>query len=180
MPTVGGRAGFAGAPVDALVGLDVGTSGVKGVAIDADGRVLATATAEYPHSRPHPGWSEQEPEDWSRAAQEVLAQLPDGPIGLSGQMHWLVVLGDDGSVLRPAILWNDQRTAVEAAEIEERVGLARLIELTGNRALTGFTAPKLLWLRLHEPDVYARTRHILVPKDYVGLKLSGRRLIDAA
>src|SRR5438552_2363973 len=180
MPTVGGRAGFAGARVDALVGLDVGTSGVKGVAIDADGRVLATATAEYPLSRPQPGWSEQEPEDWWRAAQEVLAQLPEGPIGLSGQMHGLVVLGDDRSVLRPAILWNDQRTAVEAAEIEERVGLARLIELTGNRALTGFTAPKLLWLRRHEPDTYARIRHVLLPKDYVRLRLTGEHAIDAA
>src|SRR5207302_11049374 len=114
---------------DALIGLDVGTSGVKGVAIDADGRVLATATAEYPLSRPHPGWSEQEPEDWWQASQRVLAELPDGPVGLSGQMHGLVVLDGDGEVLRPAILWNDQRTAVEAAEIEERVGLARLIEL---------------------------------------------------
>src|SRR5256885_1344853 len=123
MPTVGGRAGFAGAPVDALVGLDVGTSGVKGVAIDADGRVLATATAEYPLSRPHPGWSEQEPEDWWRAAQECLAQLPEGPIGFSGQMHGLVVLGADGSVLRPAILWNDQRTPVQPAQIHDPVGL---------------------------------------------------------
>src|SRR5256714_5022105 len=180
MPTVGGRAGFAGAPVDALVGLDVGTSGVKGVAIDADGRVVATATAEYALSRPHAGWSEQEPEDWWRAAQECLAQLPEGPIGFSGQMHGLVVLGADGSVLRPAILWNDQRTAVEAAEIEERVGLARLIELTGNRALTGFTAPKLLWLRRHEPELYGRVRHVLLPKDYVRLRLTGELAVDVA
>jgi xylulokinase len=165
---------------DALVGLDVGTSGVKGVAIDADGRVLATATADYPLSRPHPGWSEQEPEDWWRAAEDCLARLPEGPIGFSGQMHGLVVLGADGSVLRPAILWNDQRTAVEAAEIEERVGLARLIELTGNRALTGFTAPKLLWLRRHEPELYARIRHILLPKDYVRYRLTGELAIDAA
>ena len=165
---------------DALVGLDVGTSGVKGVAIDADGRVLATATADYPLSRPHPGWSEQEPEDWWRAAEDCLARLPEGPVGFSGQMHGLVVLGADGSVLRPAILWNDQRTAVEAAEIEERVGLARLIELTGNRALTGFTAPKLLWLRRHEPEVYARIRHILLPKDYVRYRLTGELAIDAA
>jgi xylulokinase len=165
---------------DALVGLDVGTSGVKGVAIDADGRVLATATADYPLSRPHPGWSEQEPEDWWRAAQDCLARLPEGPVGFSGQMHGLVVLGADGSVLRPAILWNDQRTTVEAAEIEERVGLARLIELTGNRALTGFTAPKLLWLRHHEPKLYARIRHILLPKDYVRYRLTGELAIDAA
>ena len=165
---------------DALVGLDVGTSGVKGVAIDADGRVLATATADYPLSRPQPGWSEQEPEDWWRAAEDCLARLPEGPVGFSGQMHGLVVLGADGSVLRPAILWNDQRTAVEAAEIEERVGLARLIELTGNRALTGFTAPKLLWLRRHEPGLYAQIRHILLPKDYVRYRLTGELAIDAA
>jgi xylulokinase len=165
---------------DALVGLDVGTSGVKGVAIDADGRVLATATADYPLSRPQPGWSEQEPADWWRAAEDCLARLPEGPVGFSGQMHGLVVLGADGSVLRPAILWNDQRTAVEAAEIEERVGLARLIELTGNRALTGFTAPKLLWLRRHEPELYAQIRHILLPKDYVRYRLTGELAIDAA
>ena len=110
---------------DALIGIDVGTTGVKGVAIDADGRVLATAAADYPLSRPQPGWSEQEPEDWWRATQDCLARLPKGPVGFSGQMHGLVVLGGDGIVLRPAILWNDQRTAVEAAEIEERIGLAR-------------------------------------------------------
>jgi len=165
---------------DALVGIDVGTTGVKGVAIDADGRVLETATADYPLSRPQPGWSEQEPEDWWRGTQECLARLPEGPVGFSGQMHGLVVLDGDGNVLRPAILWNDQRTAVEAAEIEERIGLARLIELTGNRALTGFTAPKILWLRRHEPDVYARIRHVLLPKDYVRYRLTGELAIDAA
>jgi xylulokinase len=165
---------------DALIGIDVGTTGVKGVAIDPDGRVLATATAEYPLSRPHPGWSEQEPEDWWRAAQECLARLPEGPVGFSGQMHGLVVLDGDGNVLRPAILWNDQRTALEAAEIEERIGFDRLVELTGNRALTGFTAPKILWLRRHEPDVYARIRHVLLPKDYVRYRLTGELAIDAA
>ena len=138
-----------------LVGLDVGTSAVKGVAIDEEGRVLATASAEYPLARPQPGWSEQEPEDWWRAAEDVLSRLPDGPVGLSGQMHGLVVLDAEQRVLRPAILWNDQRTAAECAEIEERIGLTRLVELTGNRALTGFTAPKLLWLRRHEPELYA-------------------------
>ena len=103
-----------------------------------------------------------------------------GPIGLSGQMHGLVVLDADGRVLRPAILWNDQRTAAECAEIESRVGLERLIELTGNRALTGFTAPKLLWLRRHEPEVYARIRHVLLPKDYVRFRLTGEHAIDVA
>ena len=163
-----------------LVGLDVGTSAVKGVAIDEEGRVLATASAEYPLSRPQPGWSEQEPEDWWRAAEEVLGRLPAGPVGLSGQMHGLVVLDAEQRVLRPAILWNDQRTAVECAEIEERVGLARLLELTGNRALTGFTAPKLLWLRRHEPEIYRRIRHVLLPKDYVRLRLTGELAVDVA
>ena len=110
-----------------LVGLDVGTSAVKGVAIDEEGRVLATASAEYALSRPHPGWSEQEPEDWWRAAEDVLGRLPEGPVGLSGQMHGLVVLDAAQHVLRPAILWNDQRTAAECAEIEERVGFDRLV-----------------------------------------------------
>jgi xylulokinase len=166
--------------VTTLIGLDVGTSGVKGIAIDEDGAVLAVAEEAYPLSTPHPGWAEQDPEDWWRAAEAVLARLPEGPLGLSGQMHGLVVLDDGDRVLRPAILWNDQRTAAECAEIEERVGLERLIELTGNRALTGFTAPKLLWLRRHEPDVYARICRILLPKDYVRLRLTGEHAVDAA
>ena len=131
---------------DVLVGLDVGTSGVKAIAISPDGDLLATAEEAYPLSTPRPGWAEQDPEDWWRAAQACLERLPEGAIGLSGQMHGLVALDDGDRVLRPAILWNDQRTGAECAEIEERVGLERLIELTGNRALTGFTAPKLLWL----------------------------------
>jgi xylulokinase len=165
---------------DVLVGLDVGTTGVKAIAISQDGRVLASTSEEYPLSTPHPGWAEQDPEDWWRAAQACLARLPQGPVGLSGQMHGLVVLDADDRVLRPAILWNDQRTAAECAEIEERVGLDRLIELTGNRALTGFTAPKLLWLRRHEPETYTRIRHVLLPKDYVRLRLTGEHAIDAA
>ena len=163
-----------------LIGLDVGTSGVKGIAIDGDGAVLAVAEEPYALSTPQPGWSEQDPEDWWRASQAVLARLPDGPVGLSGQMHGLVVLDDADRVLRPAILWNDQRTGAECAEIEERVGLERLIALTGNRALTGFTAPKLLWLRRHEPETYAQIRRILLPKDYVRLRLTGEHAIDAA
>jgi xylulokinase len=163
-----------------LIGLDVGTTGVKGIAISPDGVLLATASEEYALSTPRPGWAEQDPEDWWSAAQKCLGRLPEGAIGLSGQMHGLVVLGADDEVLRPAILWNDQRTAAECEEIEARVGLDRLIELTGNRALTGFTAPKLLWLRRHEPDVYAQIRHILLPKDYVRFRLTGERAIDAA
>ena len=163
-----------------LVGLDVGTTGVKAVAVSPDGRVVASASEEYALSTPQPGFAEQDPEDWWRAAQSCLEQLPPGHIGLSGQMHGLVVLDAEDRVLRPAMLWNDQRTGAECAEIEARVGLERLIALTGNRALTGFTAPKLLWLRGHEPDTYARIRHILLPKDYVRLRLTGEHAIDVA
>ncbi len=166
-----------------LTGLDVGTTGVKAIAISPAGEVLARVEREYPLSTPQPGWAEQDPEDWWQASRSALDELgwKDGdPLGFSGQMHGLVALGADDAVLRPAILWNDQRTGAECAEIEERVGLARLIELTGNRALAGFTAPKLLWLRRHEPDVYARIAHILLPKDYVRFRLTGERAIDAA
>ena len=164
-----------------LIGVDVGTTGVKGVAVDADGRVLASAEEPYELSIPRSGWAEQDPEHWWQASRRVLAALPPSTaIGLSGQMHGLVVLDDRDRVLRPAILWNDQRTAAECAEIEARVGRERLVALTGNRALTGFTAPKLLWIRAHEPDVYERIAHVLLPKDYVRLRLLGERAIDAA
>jgi xylulokinase len=163
-----------------LVGLDVGTSGVKAVAISRSGQVLARAERGYGLSTPRPGWAEQDPEDWWRAAQQALDELDAEPaaVGLSGQMHGLVILDQHDRVLRPAILWNDQRTAAECAEIERRLGLERLIELTGNRALPGFTAPKLLWLRSQEPDTYARIRRVLLPKDYVRLRLTGERGID--
>jgi xylulokinase len=163
-----------------LIGLGVGTSGVKGIALSETGEVLATAEEHYPLSTPLPGWAEQDPGDWWRAAQACLARLPQGEVGFTGQMHGLVVLGENDRVLRPAILWNDQRTGAECAEIERRIGLERLIELTGNRALTGFTAPKLLWLRAHEPEVYARIRRILLPKDYVRFRLTGERVTDVA
>ena len=170
---------MAGEPT--LVGVDVGTTAVKAVAISARGDVLARAEMPYALSTPQPGWAEQDPEDWWHATQRALKSLPaPAAIGLSGQMHGLVALDADDRVLRPAILWNDQRTQRECDEIEERVGLAELISLTGNRALTGFTAPKLLWLRNNEPDVYTRIAHVLLPKDYVRLRLTGDRAIDAA
>jgi xylulokinase len=165
---------------DVLVGVDVGTTGLKGIAISPAGEVVARAEEGYPLSTPRPGWAEQDPEDWRRAAQAVLARLPDGPVGFSGQMHGLVALDDADRVVRPAILWNDQRTAAECVAIESQVGLERLIELTGNRALTGFTAPKLLWMRTHEPELFARIRHVLLPKDYVRFRMTGERVIDAA
>jgi xylulokinase len=169
----------------ALVGIDVGTSAVKGLAIDADGTVLASAEAGYPLSTPRVGWAEQDPRDWWEAAESVIGRLrastgrPAG-IGLSGQMHGLVALDSQDRPLRPAILWNDQRTAVECAEIEATIGLERLIALTGNRALPGFTAPKLLWLRRHEPDVYGALARVALPKDYVRLRLCGAHATDVS
>jgi xylulokinase len=167
---------------DTLAGLDVGTTGVKAIAITPEGEVLASAEESYPLSTPRPGWSEQDPEDWWQASEQALARLESETplVGLSGQMHGLVCLDERDRVLRPAILWNDQRTAAECEEIEALVGLERLITLTGNRALPGFTAPKLLWLRRHEPDVYAQIRRITLPKDYVRLRLTGEWAIDAA
>jgi len=171
--------------VTILVGIDVGTTATKGLAIDPDGTVLARAEAEYPLSTPRPGWAEQDPEDWWRATETVLRELREAAgdpagIGLSGQMHGLVALDDNDRVLRPAILWNDQRTQAECDEIEATIGLDRLIALTGNRALTGFTAPKILWLRHNEPDVYDRIARIALPKDYVRLRLTGEHATDVS
>jgi xylulokinase len=169
-----------------LVGIDVGTSAVKGLAIDEHGAVRARAEAAYALSTPRPGWAEQDPADWWRATESVLAQLrasagqPIDGIGLSGQMHGLVALDGEDRVLRPAILWNDQRTAAECLEIEATIGLDRLIELTGNRALPGFTAPKLLWMRRHEPGLYERIRRIALPKDHVRLRLCGEHATDVS
>src|SRR3954465_12083489 len=164
------------------VGIDVGTSAVKVRGVGEDGEVLERREVPYPLSTPRPGWSEQNPDDWWEATEKALDGLTDGVagIGLSGQMHGLVTLDSADRPIRPAILWNDQRTAAECAEIEERVGFDRLVELTGNRALTGFTAPKLLWLRKHEPDLYGHIRHVLLPKDYVRLRLTGELATDVA
>jgi xylulokinase len=167
----------------ALVGLDVGTSSTKAIAVAPDGAIRSRASAEYRVSTPAPGHSEQDPEVWWRAAESALAGLGVSDIagiGLSGQMHGLVLLDERLRPLRPAILWNDQRTAAECAEIEREIGLGRLIELTGNRALTGFTAPKLLWVRRHEPEVYGRIAHVLLPKDYVRLRLTGELATDVS
>jgi xylulokinase len=169
--------------VRAVVGIDVGTTGVKALALSEEGEVIAGAEEEYPLATPRPGWAEQDPEDWWTAAQSALGRLGLGEIagiGLSGQMHGLVALDRSLRVVRPAILWNDQRTGPECEEIEERVGRRRLIELTGNRALTGFTAPKLLWLRNHEPENFNQVAHVLLPKDYVRLRLTGQHAIDVA
>lgn len=174
-------------PVRGLcIGLDVGTSGVKGVLVAADGRVLATATADYPLATPRPGWTEQDPADWWRASRAVLRELagqapaPIEALGLTGQMHGSVFLDRAGQVIRPALLWNDQRTAAACAEIEHRVGAARLRRIAGNPALTGFQAPKVLWLRDHEPEAWRRLRHLLLPKDYVRYRLTGDFATDAS
>lgn len=166
-----------------LLGIDIGTSGTKTLLCDAKGKVLATAMAEHPISSPKPGWSEQNPADWwsavCAATKAVLkkagAKGTDvSGIGLSGQMHGSVFLADGIKPLRPAILWNDQRTAAECAEITQKAGgREKLIALVANPALTGFTAPKILWVRKHEPKVYAKTKHVLLPKDYIRLCMTG-------
>lgn len=168
------------------IGLDVGTSGVKAILSAPDGAILASVTEEYPLLTPKPGWTEQEPEAWWAASCKALGTLAakaEGSIhgiGLTGQMHGAVFLDADGEVIRPALLWNDQRTASECAEIEERVGAARLREVTGNPALTGFQAPKILWLRNNEPEGYARLKHVLLPKDFVRFRLTGGLATDAS
>src|ERR1700729_1603594 len=149
-----------------LIGLDVGTSSVKALAIDERGTVLAEAQRGYPVSMPRPGWSEQDPEQWWQATQAVLGEL-DAPaadgIGLTGQMHGLVALDADRQPLRPAILWNDGRSQPQADEIERRLGVPRLVALSGNRGLAGFTAPQLAWMAEHEPKLFDRIAHVLLP-----------------
>ncbi len=173
-----------------LLGIDVSTTSAKALLIDERGRVIDTQTNSLTLQQPRPLWSEQHPEEWWQAAaaaiRAVTARHPDKPIaavGLTGQMHGLVLLDAQGEVLRPAILWNDQRTQAECDEITQALGFERLIQLTGNRALTGFTAPKILWVKKHEPEIYARTAHVLLPKDYIRYKLIGEfasEMSDAA
>lgn len=170
-----------------LIGLDVGTSGTKAVAIDAKGELLASALVEYPLHSPRPNWAEQDPADWGRAAFEALAALAAkiNPaevkgIGLTGQMHGSVFLDDANEVIRPALLWCDQRTVAQCEAITSKVGEARLIEMVSNPALTGFTAPKILWLRDEEPQHYERLRKVLLPKDYIRFLLTGEFASDVS
>jgi xylulokinase len=172
-----------------LLGIDVSTTGVKALLVDQDGNVIGSANTEQPLSTPQPLWSEQDPADWwNGAVNSVKTVLKETGIpgeavqgvGLTGQMHGLTLLDAKGNVLRPAILWNDQRTGAQCDEIRARLGKQRLIEITGNDALTGFTAPKLLWVKENEPEVFAKTRHILLPKDYVRYRLAGVFAIDRA
>jgi xylulokinase len=165
-----------------LLGIDIGTSGTKTLVIDNEGRALGAATAEYPLSTPRPGWAEQDPDDWWRASvatvREVLAKTGLSAreikgVGLSGQMHGSVFLDAGHRVLRPALLWCDQRTGPQCEWITERVGRERVVELTANPVLTGFTAPKVIWVRQNEPETYAKIRKVLLPKDYVRFRLTG-------
>ena len=171
------------------LGVDVSTTGVKALLVDARGSVVASASQPHPSSAPQPLWSEQAPHDWTTGAIGSIRGALDAAgvagervaaIGLTGQMHGMVALDAAGAVVRPAILWNDQRTAAECDEIRSRVGRARLIAISGNDALTGFTAPKILWTRRHEPQNYERIRHILLPKDYLRYWLTGEYAMDKA
>jgi xylulokinase len=173
-----------------FLGIDIGTSGTKTLLINERGKILAEATANYPCYHPRPLWSEQDPEDWWQATvKTVRAVVRKGKvkkaevrsIGLSGQMHGSVFLDSQGKVLRRALLWNDQRTAAECDEIEQRAGgRKQLIKMVANPALTGFTAPKILWLRNHEPRTFEKTRHILLPKDDVRRRLTGELATDVS
>ena len=164
-----------------FLGIDVGTTAVKALLVDATGKVVDQATKEYPLLSPKPLWLEQDPADWWDAAVKALClisgrrQLKGNllSIGLTGQMHGSVFLDREGRVLRPAILWCDQRTGREVEEIENLVGKKRINRITGNPVFTGFTAPKILWLRKNEPDAYRKVAKILLPKDYLRYKLTG-------
>jgi xylulokinase len=165
---------------DVVLGIDVGTSGVGVIAASSTGEVLARADHDVALLTPHPGWTEQHPADWILACERGVAQVAREigaqritAIGLTGQMHGMVPLDAAERVIRPAILWNDQRTAAAVATMAERVGIERMIARGGNPPITGFQAPKVLWLRDAEPDAFARTRRVLLPKDYLALHLTG-------
>lgn len=171
-----------------LIGLDIGTTGARALAVDDAGAVVADASVPYPLLTPHLGWAEQHPEDWWRAAQDALRQVAAAVpaageivgLGLTGQMHGAVFLDAADAIIRPALLWNDQRTEAQCREITERVGAARLLAIAGNPALTGFQAPKILWLREAEPGNYARVAHVVLPKDYTRRLLTGEWATDAS
>ncbi len=172
-----------------LLGIDVSTTGAKALLVDESGKVVSSATTPQTLSNPYPLWSEQNPADWwdgvSQSVRKALAIAGASgdqvrTVGLTGQMHGLVLLDAENRVLRPAILWNDQRTAAECDEITNLVGFSRLLNITGNKALTGFTAPKIIWVRNHEPEVFAKIAHILLPKDYVRFRLTGVYAADKA
>lgn len=172
-----------------VIGIDLGTSGTKTVLFDELGNVIASSTVEYPMYQPQNGWAEQDPSDWWNAAIATIRQVLTesqvdkkmvAGIGISGQMHGLVMLDADNQVIRNSIIWCDQRTAAECEDIERAVGKERLIQITANPALTGFTASKILWVRKNEPENYAKCAHILLPKDYVRFMLTGTYATDVS
>ncbi|HVE57330.1 MAG TPA: xylulokinase [Pyrinomonadaceae bacterium] len=171
-----------------FLGIDVGTGGSRAVCIDENGKILASATAEHAaFASPEIGWAEQSPDDWWRAVvstvREVLQNIDAAEIGavsFSGQMHGSVLLDENDRPLRPALLWCDQRTEKQCAEITGKIGAQELIELVSNPAITGFTLPKLLWVREHEPQIWAKVKSVLLPKDYIRLRLSGDKASDVA
>ena len=171
--------------MNTYIGVDLGTSGLKMLLVAADGTILAENTQGYPVSYPHPGWSEQAPEDWFSAVLKGLKELLNGQdkslvkgISFGGQMHGLVALDKDDNVIRPAILWNDGRTEEETKYLNEVIGKDKLSACTGNIAFAGFTAPKLLWMKKHEPENFARIHKIMLPKDYLVYRLSGAFCTD--
>jgi xylulokinase len=172
-----------------LLGIDSSTTATKALLIDSLGEQVGVASSEYALSTPKPLWAEQDPDLWWLAAQESIRRVVTDSgvdpsaiagVGLTGQMHGLVLLDEAGQVLRPAILWNDQRSAAQCDEIRQRLGLEELVQITGNDAFPGFTAPKLMWVRDHEPEIYARVRQVLLPKDYVRFRLTGGYATDKA
>jgi xylulokinase len=172
-----------------FMGIDVSTTSSKALIIDSDGNVLGVQSSPHTLSNPRPLWSEQDPEEWWQATvksiRAVLAQTDIQPgdiaaVGLTGQMHGLVLLDGEGRVLRPAILWNDQRTQAQCDEIHQIFGRENFIRISGNVALTGFTAPKILWVAENEPEVYRQARHVLLPKDYIRYRLTGMYAMDKA
>jgi xylulokinase len=176
-------------PQSYFLGIDVSTTGSKALLVNEKGAVVAAASSPHTLQNPKPLWSEQDPREWwqavSTAVRSVLQQAglegeSVAALGLTGQMHGLVLLDGAGQVLRPAILWNDQRTQSQCDEIHRRIGKEKFIQITGNVALTGFTAPKILWVQQNEPEVYARTQHVLLPKDYIRYKLTGGYAMDKA
>jgi xylulokinase len=172
-----------------LLGIDLSTTGAKALLINPEGQVVSSATTLLNLSTPQPLWSEQDPHEWwaatTNSIRQALANVQAsgedvGAIGLTGQMHGLVLLDEEKKVLRPAILWNDQRCGAECDEIRARINRQELVQITGNDALTGFTAPKILWVETHEPEIHRRVRHILLPKDYIRFKLTGVLAMDKA
>jgi len=168
-----------------FLGLDIGTGGTRAVLVNSLGKLVASASAEHaPFRSPQPGWAEQDPEDWWRAAQQAIRAVVAASgervdaVGLTGQMHGAVMLDAEGNVLRPSLIWCDQRTDAECEWLHKTIGRERLIELTANPALPNFTLTKLLWVREHEPEIFARIAHVLCPKDYVRYRLTGTYAMD--